>query len=88
MELLDSILRMLYAEKEKIEKTIEILESHQAHRRVPLKRGRKAIGEAERKQISTRMKKYWADRKRREALESTALRAAPARRRPKIADRA
>jgi len=63
----------LYAEKEKLERVIASLEELQraaeAAEAVPgtgaKRRGRKSMGSNERQQVSERMKKYWAGRKRK-----------------------
>jgi hypothetical protein len=60
----------LYAEKEKLERVIASLEELQraaeANPLVPgrsRRRGRKSMGAQERKDVSERMKKYWATRR-------------------------
>jgi hypothetical protein len=63
---LRAILDELYLEQERIERTIAALEelasseSPQVHDR----RGRKSMGAAERLEVSERMKKYWANRRK------------------------
>ena len=65
----------LYAEKEKLERVIASLEELQraaeAAEPVPAsggkRRGRKSMGSSERQQVSERMKKYWAGRKKKPA---------------------
>lgn len=62
----------LYAEKDKMERVIASLEEMQraAGREIPPKlqtgkrRGRKSMGEEERREVSARMKKYWASRRK------------------------
>jgi hypothetical protein len=62
----------LYAEKEKLERVIASLEELQraasAHPILPghgrSRRGRKSMGAQERLEVSERMKKYWATRRR------------------------
>jgi hypothetical protein len=61
----------LYAEKEKLERVIASLEELQraaaanAHVMGSSKRrGRKSMSSQERKEVSERMKKYWANRRR------------------------
>lgn len=61
----------LYAEKEKLERVIASLEDLQkaAGGGVPptgssKRRGRKSMGEDERKEVSARMRKYWAGRRK------------------------
>jgi hypothetical protein len=60
----------LYAEKEKLERVIASLEELQRTAGglpLPLKpqkrRGRKSMGTKERREVSERMKKYWAKRR-------------------------
>jgi hypothetical protein len=67
MELGDAI-QQLQAEKKRIERLIALLE--QLHRNqgcssaVALKRrGRKSMGSEERREVSARMKQYWASRR-------------------------
>ena len=62
----------LYAEKEKLERVIASLEELQraagslpAPPRAGRRRGRKSMGTKERQEVSERMKKYWANRRKR-----------------------
>jgi hypothetical protein len=64
------VIQDLYAEKEKLERVIASLEELQktadatapaSH--APNRRGRKSMGSGERKEVSERMKKYWASRR-------------------------
>ncbi len=62
----------LYAEKEKLERVITSLEElQQAGGSVPAlsgtgkRRGRKSMDAKERQEVSERMKKYWASRRKR-----------------------
>ena len=62
----------LYAEKEKLERVIASLEElQQAAGSVPAlsgigkRRGRKSMDAKERQEVSERMKKYWANRRKR-----------------------
>jgi hypothetical protein len=64
-------IRELYAEKEKLERVIASLEELQrtAGGRGPLldgakRRGRKSMNAKERQEVSERMKKYWANRRK------------------------
>jgi len=64
----------LYAEKEKLERVIASLEELQRTAGglpVPLKpvkrRGRKSMSAKERREVSERMKRYWAGRRRGQA---------------------
>jgi hypothetical protein len=67
-------IRELYAEKEKIEQTILLLEELQrgttgnssAPAVAPKRRGRKLMGLEERKLVSERMRKYWAARRKQQ----------------------
>jgi hypothetical protein len=71
----------LYAEKEKLERVIASLEELQRSAGVatalPLKpskrRGRKSMSSEERQEVSERMRKYWASRRR----EQTTAKASP-----------
>jgi 16S rRNA G1207 methylase RsmC len=63
----------LYAEKEKLERVIASLEELQRAAeggQITLhgnkRRGRKSMGEDERAEVSQRMKKYWASRRKEE----------------------
>jgi hypothetical protein len=65
-------IRELYAEKEKLERVIASLEELQraAGGKNPLpdgvrRRGRKSMNAKERQEVSERMKRYWANRRRR-----------------------
>jgi hypothetical protein len=68
------ILQLLYARKARMEQAISDLEELQRVRSLPLppphsKRkssGRKSMGAEERKEVSRRMKKYWANRRKDE----------------------
>jgi hypothetical protein len=66
MELGDAI-QQLQAEKQRIERAIALLEQlrrNQGSRAVALKRrGRKSMGSEERREVSARMKRYWASRR-------------------------
>ena len=62
----------LYAEKEKLQRVIASLEElQQAAGSVPAlagtgkRRGRKSMDAKERQEVSERMKKYWANRRKR-----------------------
>jgi len=70
---LHKALQDLYAEKEKLERAIASLEELQRTASslpgalpTPKRRGRKSMNQVERKEVSERMKKYWAGRRRRE----------------------
>jgi hypothetical protein len=67
----------LYAEKEKLERVIASLEElQQTTGSVPLppsvgkRRGRKSMGANERQEVSERMKRYWANRRKRQHEQS------------------
>ena len=73
----------LYAEKEKLERVIASLEELQraAEAVAPppseagKRRGRKSMGSKERQEVSERMKKYWAGRKKPAETKPSAARA-------------
>jgi len=52
----------LYVEKEKLDRTIAVLEALTNPAGAPRRRGRKSLSAEERRQTSQRMMKYWADR--------------------------
>ncbi len=61
-------LRELYAEKKQLDRTIQRLEARlqeleAAQSRPAPRRGRKNMSEAEREEVSRRMKEYWASRR-------------------------
>jgi hypothetical protein len=62
-------IRILNDERQRLDKLIESLEllkiseSGPAGRKAPGRRGRKGMSAAERREISERMKKYWAGRR-------------------------
>lgn len=63
-------IRDLYAEKERLERVIASLEELQRKASAPpekttsgKRRGRKSMSADERKEVSARMKKYWAGRR-------------------------
>jgi hypothetical protein len=68
---LNKAIRDLYAEKERLERVIASLEDLQkqppggaAHKpKAPSRRGRKSMSPAERREVSERMRKYWARRR-------------------------
>jgi hypothetical protein len=67
----------LYAEKEKLERVIASLEELQRNvgdapvvAKIAGRRGRKSMGSKERREVSERMKRYWAGR-REETAEKT-----------------
>ena len=67
MDLRETI-RALYAERERIQRTIaaiEVLRDSDGHMQSPRRRGRKSMGAAERREVSARMKRYWAKRRKR-----------------------
>jgi hypothetical protein len=64
----------LYAEKEKLERVIASLEElHRTSGSMPTmpagakRRGRKSMGSKEREEVSERMKRYWAGRRKNQA---------------------
>lgn len=64
---LNEIIRNLYIEKSRVEKSIEALETLNSDQAAGMsevrRRGRKSMGAAERGQVSERMKRYWAARR-------------------------
>lgn len=72
MDLLKA-LKELYAEKEKLEQSIALLEELRKSETPPSsriqgksRRGRRTMGLEERRQVSTRMRVYWANRRNRQ----------------------
>ena len=69
-------IQYLAAEKEKLERVIASLEELQRSATLGAavaasavkRRGRKSMSSAEREEVSKRMKKYWASRRRRENI--------------------
>jgi hypothetical protein len=75
---LEKVLRDLYSEKQELERVIaELEELNRAAHRFPVvsskpeRRGRKQMGELERKEVSERMKAYWRNRRTPELNPST-----------------
>jgi hypothetical protein len=75
---LHKVLQGLYAQKEKLERAILLLEELQlpssTTSSVPVtakRRGRKSMGDTERREVSARMKKYWAMRRKDRDSEPT-----------------
>lgn len=68
-------IRDLRQERDKLTQVIAALEEFQRTGTLPerRKRGRKSMGDAERKAVSDRLKKYWADRHAREAAGAEVL---------------
>jgi hypothetical protein len=66
------MIRSLYADKERLDRVIAALEELQHDsQRLPYgfpgnRRGRKSMGADERQEVSVRMKKYWANRRKAE----------------------
>jgi len=70
----EKLIRDLYIQKEKLVQAIALLEELAVYRHGPSpfanpleRRGRKSMGIDERREVSQRMKKYWAARRKREA---------------------
>jgi len=63
---LQEILQQLNRERERIERTIAAIEELAAGELAPVRkrRGRKSMGVEERRQVSARMRKYWANRRK------------------------
>ena len=60
-------LEQLYAEKQRLERAIAALQQLQAPQIAPdsgNRRGRKSMGAKEREEVSQRMTKYWANRRK------------------------
>jgi len=59
------VIRDLHEELEKLNKVIAAIEQFQHTGTLPQqrRRGRKSMGEEERKEVSERMRKYWASRR-------------------------
>ena len=70
-------IRELVEEKKRLDRLIAALEavnngdSHAALEGVTSRRGRKAMSEAERREVSDRMKRYWANRRSAGAASSS-----------------
>jgi hypothetical protein len=66
----EKLIRELNAQKEKLMQSIALLEELAAYRHGPPpfvareRRGRKSMGADERREVSKRMKKYWAARRK------------------------
>jgi hypothetical protein len=74
----------LYAEKEKLERVIASLEElHRTSGSLPSmpvgakRRGRKSMGSKEREEVSLRMKRYWAGRRKGAVDEPSTAATAP-----------
>ena len=67
MEPYTKIIRELYEEKARLERAIAALEEMEALgstlQSVRKRRGRKSMGAEERREVSERMKRYWASRR-------------------------
>lgn len=70
---LDEAIRALLEEKKRLDHLIAVLEeleqvsNHGSSRMVRKRRGRKSMSLEERRQVSERMKRYWAQRKQQQA---------------------
>lgn len=67
---LTEIIRTLHVEKAKVEDSIaalEALKASQAGGAPARRRGRKSMGADERREVSARMKRYWASRRQQQA---------------------
>ena len=62
----EKILRECYRQKELLERTIDLLEELLSSEspKPSKRRGRKNMGAEERREVSERMKKYWANRRK------------------------
>ena len=70
------LIKELYRQKEKLVSAIAVLEQLAAerqgkapHRERTERRGRKSMGPEERRVVSQRMRKYWADRRKQAVRE-------------------
>jgi hypothetical protein len=67
---LPKVIRDLYAQKESLTRVISLLEELQGSggdarpALIGARRGRKSMGSKEREEVSARMKKYWASRRK------------------------
>ena len=68
---LDSVLRILHWEKQKLERVIASLEQLLAIQAIgsntavtAKKRGRKSMSQEERREVSARMKRFWTERRK------------------------
>lgn len=59
-------IRELQEEKRRIDRLIELLEEHAGSPQEVRRRGRKAMSEEERAEVSQRMRAYWARRRQQE----------------------
>ena len=73
---LSNVLEALYAEKQKLEHSIALLEelqnsqiSRPSENAGKGRRGRRAMGLDERRQVSARMRTYWANRRNQEVQQ-------------------
>lgn len=66
---LNKAIRDLYEELSKLNQLIAAIEQLQSTGTLPSprRRGRKSMEESERKQVSERMKKYWAERRKKKS---------------------
>jgi hypothetical protein len=70
----------LYAEKEKLERVIASLEELQRNAgtmpvlpKAVKRRGRKSMSSTERQEVSDRMRKYWAARRKKQDSQATSI---------------
>jgi hypothetical protein len=66
---LHEILAMLRSERDRLERTIKALE--QLEQQPKSGRGRRSMGEAERKAVSERMRRYWEAWRQRKREDAT-----------------
>ena len=71
---LEKTIKDLYEEKEKLERVIASLEDLQraagSNAGCRKQRGRKSMGAAERQEVSERMKKYWAGKRKPQVVDA------------------
>ena len=72
---INQAIKELLAEKERLDRAIAHLEAMEKHKpaanvtpKVPKRRGRKTMDAKARREVSERMRKYWAKRKSQEAI--------------------
>ena len=71
----EELIRDLYSQKERLVRAIALLEELAVYRQGPSpfierteRRGRKSMGADERREVSQRMKKYWAARRKQQEV--------------------
>jgi hypothetical protein len=62
---LDAILRLLIEERDKLSKAIQVLQGSTANSHVPATKKTRRFTASQRKEMSARMKRYWAAKKKK-----------------------